>query len=646
MIAATWCLAASRFETVQPVAAAVVTLLSGIALVVASRRVERWRAVYALLATGALMLLAQIVAVLIWRSQPRPSLGDTIGPALVTMSVAAATAAVVIAYRPLLIERRTQTAVRRFTVLMVVGVATFVFSDPWLKGSMSPWLIGAVIATGLAMAVLGWLALRELGRSVSLSREVRSLIEAQLWVIVLGLMPVIDARFWAVAGPMFYALIAVDAQPWRRWTGDDPPPRIRPDVRWLGAGVVVAGSTVPVFRVGVPALMAVVLCLLVGAAAILMFVRGLDHHWSISSRTTPKHLRAIAAALPAALNAGRIDLHVQPIVRLADRKLAGFEALLRWNEPGLGQLDAADVAAAARWVGMSDALDRYVIDRIAGRLGELLAKVEVDEGIVSVNVSPQTLQRAGFADWLIEHLGASGHPLDGLVLEIVEDGSVDDWATLRRNVEALQTAGVAIALDDFGDGHSNLRYFTEIDPDLIKLDRSLVQWSESPAGRNLLADVVALVHGRGTRVVVEGVESGDALRRFVELGVEYAQGYVVGRPRPIPDAALASATGVRLRGWIARNLDAVVGETDEAHITPEMLVLSRRNETITVPRDSLVSLRLRRPLLARRSTMLVSYVGADSGRVDSFTFTSNRRLALGRALVEHRWLSPDRPSRR
>ena len=216
--------------------------------------------------------------------------------------------------------------------------------------------------------------------------------------------------------------------------------------------------------------------------------------------------------------------HFQPLYSLSHQKQVGFEALLR-GEQDDGTLVPPLVLFAPRPLGDEGALDRAshaVHLRNARRL------ITCDAWIF-LNILPATFVADGYADQLATLARSAGLEPDKIVLEILEShgGSIDD---MSRAAARYRELGFLIAVDDFGAGQSNLDRLFRIRPDFVKLDGELIRATIPGTQQSILPKLVSLLHQAGMLVVVEGVETTEELILAVESNVDFAQGYLLGRP--------------------------------------------------------------------------------------------------------------------
>ncbi len=206
---------------------------------------------------------------------------------------------------------------------------------------------------------------------------------------------------------------------------------------------------------------------------------------------------------------------LQPIVDIATGRRVGAEALSRF--PPEWQKAPDVVFAEAHSVGRGDALELQALQRAAG----LLHRVD---GYVSMNVSPATLLRHDLQDFL------AGLPLARVLLELSEHDQVEDYAALRAALAPLRAAGMRLAIDDVGAGFSSLRHIVVTEPDVIKLDRSIVDGlATDRVLRSLVRSLVEFSVGLECLVVAEGVETPEDARALLDLRVGYGQGWFWGR---------------------------------------------------------------------------------------------------------------------
>jgi PAS domain S-box-containing protein len=212
----------------------------------------------------------------------------------------------------------------------------------------------------------------------------------------------------------------------------------------------------------------------------------------------------------------------QPIVNLATLEVGGYEALSRFGrESGMTPEQWFDAAHAS---GLGPQLELHAIHKAIEHAYQLPTVA-----FLSVNASPETLLRADF-DQLVGSLHG-----DSLVVEVTEHAAVDDYVPLQRAINRLRRHGVRLAIDDAGAGFASLKHIVRLLPEFIKLDLFLIRGiHEDPVKRAVVAGMLGVASQIGGKIIAEGVETQDELRVLLDLGVEWAQGYYLGRPGPLP----------------------------------------------------------------------------------------------------------------
>jgi EAL domain-containing protein (putative c-di-GMP-specific phosphodiesterase class I) len=225
-----------------------------------------------------------------------------------------------------------------------------------------------------------------------------------------------------------------------------------------------------------------------------------------------------AERLARVLREGLLSVVYQPVFNVESNRLVAYEALARFRSEPVQGPDAwfADAAAA----GLQGELERAALTVAMEGLAQIPAGV-----YLSLNVSPSTLLEPDF----------DGKPLSRLMLEVTEHSSVTDYAAVERQLAPLRAAGMRLAVDDAGAGFASFRHILQLRPDVIKLDASLIRHiDQRPDSRALASALIRFAQETGCRMVAEGVETVDELRVLRELAVNKAQGYLLGRPGPLP----------------------------------------------------------------------------------------------------------------
>jgi EAL domain-containing protein (putative c-di-GMP-specific phosphodiesterase class I)/PAS domain-containing protein len=230
-----------------------------------------------------------------------------------------------------------------------------------------------------------------------------------------------------------------------------------------------------------------------------------------------------------ALDAGRLELLAQPVIELATQDVVKHELLVRIRSADGVLLEPARFLPTAEEFGLITEIDRWVIDE-AVRLAACGHRVAFNLSARSV-VNPHMLARIGSA------IHTAGVPPDHLECEITETALVRDFAAAEVFVRGLIDFGCSVALDDFGVGYGGFAYLKRLPVSVLKIDREFVRdLCEEASSRHVVAAVVSLAKAFGMTTTAEGPESRETLDLLQELGVDRAQGYVIGRPLPLSEA--------------------------------------------------------------------------------------------------------------
>lgn len=236
--------------------------------------------------------------------------------------------------------------------------------------------------------------------------------------------------------------------------------------------------------------------------------------------------------LPAAIASGQIVPYFQPLVRMDDVVIVGFEVLARWLHPVLGLLPPAEFLPLVEEIGQSAAMFRSVLTHACRTALRWPSDI-----VLSVNISPHELQDDELPDTMRDILALAGLGGDRLEIEITENALVHDARTARMVLDRLRGMGMTVALDDFGTGYSSLYHLRELPFDKVKIDKAFMKNLDTdPAASRYVAAIIDFVHTLGLDITAEGIEDSAVLTRLRELGCTFGQGYLFGRPMPAEDA--------------------------------------------------------------------------------------------------------------
>ncbi len=235
-------------------------------------------------------------------------------------------------------------------------------------------------------------------------------------------------------------------------------------------------------------------------------------------------------ALHHVVDRGEIEVQYQPLVSLADRRIVGAEALVRWNHPEHGVLLPAHFVKLAEDNGTIVPIDGLVLEQACRQAQTWQQEFGVALE-VGVNVSARQFHRAHLADEVAGVLESTGLDPARLRLEITEGLAMEDIDLTSSILTTLHTMGVLVAIDDFGTGHSSLGSLARFPFDVVKIDRSFVRGIDhDPVKAAIVSAVVALSRAIGAGTVVEGVETLSQVEELARLGCDVAQGYYFAPP--------------------------------------------------------------------------------------------------------------------
>jgi len=230
-----------------------------------------------------------------------------------------------------------------------------------------------------------------------------------------------------------------------------------------------------------------------------------------------------------AIDNGRFALACQPIVSTQDRTLESFEVLIRMLDEDESLIMPGGFLATAERFGFANDIDRWVIVHGIDKLIE--QRRTAPNTRYSINLSAQTLSDPSICDFIVEKLETSGLDPTALTFEITETAAIADMNVAAKLLSRLQRIGCKIALDDFGSGMPSFAYLKNLPVDIVKIDGHFVkQLAENPVDQAIVKGMNEIVHALGKKTVAEFVENEESFRLLGVYGVDYAQGYYLGRP--------------------------------------------------------------------------------------------------------------------
>jgi diguanylate cyclase (GGDEF)-like protein/PAS domain S-box-containing protein len=241
---------------------------------------------------------------------------------------------------------------------------------------------------------------------------------------------------------------------------------------------------------------------------------------------------ALTSNLRHATRDGQMLLYYQPLVDATGR-CVGAEALLRWNHPTRGLLNAGQFIPLAERSGFMGSIDTWTLGAACAALKEWEHDPQLCDLQLAFNVSAHEMNRVEFGDLVEAALRESGARGDKLVLELTEHVMLDDIETVTKVMHRLQSLGLRFAIDDFGTGYSSLSYLKRLPIDTLKIDKSFVRDIETDqSGREIIQTILNIARSLKISVVAEGVETELQAVLLRQLGCHYFQGYLFAKPMP------------------------------------------------------------------------------------------------------------------
>ncbi|MCX5519992.1 EAL domain-containing protein [Kaistia defluvii] len=245
----------------------------------------------------------------------------------------------------------------------------------------------------------------------------------------------------------------------------------------------------------------------------------------------------LEADLRRAIGREEIKVLYQPIVRLEDRTIAGFEALVRWDHPQHGRIPPAEFIPLAERNGLIIPLGLFVLERAAKQLSDWQEQLGRDVPLfVSVNISSRQLLRHDLINDVKSVLSRSAVTRGSLKLELTESLVMENPEYAAQVLTRIRELGAGLSLDDFGTGYSSLSYLQRFPFETLKIDQSFVRGPSAKQKRVILRAIIGLAHELEMDVVAEGAETEDDALDLYDLGCEFAQGFLFGQPMTAPEA--------------------------------------------------------------------------------------------------------------
>jgi diguanylate cyclase (GGDEF)-like protein len=290
--------------------------------------------------------------------------------------------------------------------------------------------------------------------------------------------------------------------------------------------------------------------------------RGQFRFFSADLKDRAEERRLLMEDLREALANDGLEMHYQPVVRVADNTVVSFEALMRWEHPERGSVSPGLFIPIAEESNLITQLGEWALRRVCQEAVTLPRTVRV-----AVNVSALQFADPLFSEKVADALSLSGLEADRLELELTESVFMGDGEVIDQTFKALKELGVRLALDDFGTGYSSLSYLRSAPFDKLKVDKNFVDscTQKDLNSAKIIAAIIGLSKALGMEVVVEGVEAFDQLAVVKEMGALYVQGWIYSKALAIAVVQERMADG-----------DFVIGPEGPEHYRSDRRTVFRR----------------------------------------------------------------------
>ena len=254
------------------------------------------------------------------------------------------------------------------------------------------------------------------------------------------------------------------------------------------------------------------------------------------------HVRAVTRLqletdLRFAIERNEFELYYQPIIRIDDASLTGFEALVRWNHPQRGLVPPTEFIAISESTGLIIPMTVQILHTACRQIVEWQERFPSDKPrTIAVNLSGKHFGHPELVDQIKTVIKETGIDPANLKLELTEGAVMENAETAILMLKQIKETGVKISIDDFGTGYSSLSYLHRFPIDLLKVDRSFVSaMEENTENGEIVRTIIALANALDLRVVAEGIESIHQFHQLRILGCEYGQGYLFSKPLQVAD---------------------------------------------------------------------------------------------------------------
>lgn len=276
------------------------------------------------------------------------------------------------------------------------------------------------------------------------------------------------------------------------------------------------------------------------------------------------HRLALEEQMHGALDRGEFSVFFQPQIDIASAKIIGTEALLRWNNPALGDVSPMVFIPVAEHSGLIVSLGKFVLNEAIKITAQWQQRFNSKMN-VAINLSPRQFRDTNLVDFIENLMKQTGIMINTVELEITEGVLMSGHGYVDDMLSGLNALGVSIAMDDFGTGYSSLSYLRSYPFDVLKIDKSFIRdISVDQADRELINATIAMSHGLNLKVVAEGVETETQYEYLRDLGCDYAQGYLFGKPMPADEMESLLSTQISDNSSSVPTLSSGIMDTKSA----------------------------------------------------------------------------------
>ncbi|HSN71054.1 MAG TPA: GGDEF domain-containing phosphodiesterase, partial [Steroidobacteraceae bacterium] len=267
----------------------------------------------------------------------------------------------------------------------------------------------------------------------------------------------------------------------------------------------------------------------------------------------PQHHREMqwVARLTRAAEENRLELYFQPIVPIGatEDRHGHYELLLRLREDDGRLVQPAEFIPAAERYNLMPAIDRWVVRQALGVLAHYAEDGDPASAYtISINLSGTSLNDDRFLEFLISELQAHDLSPGAVCFEITETAAVSNLANVVHFMRELRARGCLFSLDDFGSGLSSFKYLKNLPVDFLKIDGQFIQnVTRDPIDRSMVEAIAQIGRAMGIRTIAERVDSEDVYQALADIGIQYAQGYLIAAPEPAEALSRITRSTPKLR---------------------------------------------------------------------------------------------------